>query len=116
MLETKIEELTKAINTLTEFLKGEDLKQVTTTEKAKPVKEVVKVDPVKEKARKEAIDMYCPTPTCEDLKETCLDIARSIPDGKTRVKELLKEYGAKKAADVKAEQREELIGKLKGMY
>jgi hypothetical protein len=94
----QIENLTSAINELHKFLKGEDIKN-----------EVVK-------AENPAIDVLEDfiqnTFTEIEVKNTCMRIARAIPDGRNKVKAVLAEYGAVKAAELKEESRKEFIAKI----
>ena len=47
-----------------------------------------------------------------EVKNTCMRIARAIPDGRNKVKAVLAEYGAVKAAELKEESRKEFIDKI----
>ena len=91
MLETKIEELTKAITTLTEFLQGQDLKreiaQIETSEK-----------------EPEQVKINSKTYTHDDLKALCLSKSREDVANKPKLKSLLKEFGAAKVLDVKSKE------------
>lgn len=91
MLENKIEELTKAIIVLTEFLQGKDLKE-----------EIKALEEIDTKAEL----------THDDLKEACLTSARADLANKNKIKALLKEYGATKAVDVCVSKLEEVINRI----
>ena len=100
-LENQIEKLTTALVELHKFLKGEDLK-----------KEVVEAvnpafDPVE--------DFIQNSFTETEVKNTCMRIARGIPDGRNKVKAVLAKYGAVKAADLKEEHRKAFIDTIKGL-
>ena len=99
----QIENLTSAINELHKFLKGEDIKN-----EVKPV-EVVEVE---NPAIDVVEDFIQNTFTEIEVKNTCMRIARSIPDGRNKVKAVLSEYGAVKAAELKEESRKEFIAKI----
>tara|TARA_R110000765_G_scaffold383352_1_gene474652 strand:- start:657 stop:977 length:321 start_codon:yes stop_codon:yes gene_type:complete len=100
-LEHQIEKLTTALVELHEFLKGEDLKN-----------EVVEaVNPAFD-----AVDDFIQNSFTEtEVKNTCMRIARGIPDGRNKVKAVLAKYGAVKAADLKEEHRKEFIDTIKGL-
>lgn len=104
-IESKIENLTKAIEALTVVLlaPGAKVSDTTPTEtkKVKTEPEVVETKTAK------------PGPTHADLKAACLKVAR---DGKKdQVKALLAEYGAAKAVDVAVELLEEVITKIEAL-
>ena len=92
----QIENLTSAISELHKFLKGEDIKN--------EVVENPAIDVVE--------DFIQNTFTEIEVKNTCMRIARSIPDGRNKVKAVLSEYGAVKAAELKEEYRKEFIDKI----
>tara|TARA_R110002153_G_scaffold101527_1_gene237715 strand:+ start:1295 stop:1615 length:321 start_codon:yes stop_codon:yes gene_type:complete len=100
-LENQIEKLTTALVELHEFLKGEDLKN-----------EVVEaVNPAFD-----TVDDFIQNSFTEtEVKNTCMRIARGIPDGRNKVKAVLAKYGAVKAADLKEEHRKEFINTIKGL-
>ena len=100
-LEHQIEKLTTALVELHEFLKGEDLKN-----------EVVEaVNPAFD-----AVDDFIQNSFTEtEVKNTCMRIARGIPDGRNKVKAVLAKYGAVKAADLKEEHRKAFIDTIKGL-
>ena len=93
---SQIENLTSAISELHKFLKGEDIKN--------EVVENPAIDVVE--------DFIQNTFTEIEVKNTCMRIARSIPDGRNKVKAVLAEYGAVKAAELKEESRKEFIDKI----
>ena len=98
----QIENLTTAINELHKFLKGEDIKNgdpVEVVEVENPAIDVVE-------------DFIQNTFTEIEVKNTCMRIARAIPDGRNKVKAVLAEYGAVKAAELKEESRKEFIAKI----
>ena len=95
----QIENLTSAINELHKFLKGEDIKNGDPVEVENPAIDVVE-------------DFIQNTFTEIEVKNTCMRIARSIPDGRNKVKAVLAEYGAVKAAELKEESRKEFIAKI----
>ena len=99
----QIENLTSAISELHKFLKGEDIKN-----EVKPV-EVVEVE---NPAIDVVEDFIQNTFTEIEVKNTCMRIARAIPDGRNKVKAVLAEYGAVKAAELKEEYRKEFIAKI----
>ena len=102
-LENQIEKLTTALVELHEFLKGEDLKN--------EVKVVEAVNPAFD-----AVDDFIQNSFTEtEVKNTCMRIARGIPDGRNKVKAVLAKYGAVKAADLKEEHRKEFINTIKGL-
>ena len=94
----QIENLTSAISELHKFLKGEDIKNEV-VEVENPAIDVVE-------------DFIQNTFTEIEVKNTCMRIARSIPDGRNKVKAVLAEYGAVKAAELKEESRKEFIAKI----
>lgn len=94
----QIENLTSAISELHKFLKGEDIKN-----------EVVEF----ENAAIDVVEDFIQNTFTEiEVKNTCMRIARSIPDGRNKVKAVLSEYGAVKAAELKEESRKEFIAKI----
>ena len=96
----QIENLTSAINELHKFLKGEDIKnEVKPVEVENPAIDVVE-------------DFIQNTFTETEVKNTCMRIARGIPDGRNKVKAVLAEYSATKAAELKEESRKEFIDKI----
>ena len=97
----QIENLTSAISELHKFLKGEDIKN-----------EVVEVVEVENPAIDVVEDFIQNTFTEIEVKNTCMRIARAIPDGRNKVKAVLAEYGAVKAAELKEESRKEFIDKI----
>mgnify|MGYP003655633526 FL=1 len=100
-LENQIEKLTTALVELHEFLKGEDLKNEV-VEAVNPA-----IDPVE--------DFIQNSFTETEVKNTCMRIARGIPDGRNKVKAVLAKYGAVKAADLKEEHRKAFIDTIKGL-
>ena len=100
-LENKIEKLTTALVELNDFLKGEDLKNEV-VEAVNPAFDAVE-------------DFIQNSFTETEVKNTCMRIARGIPDGRNKVKAVLAEYGAVKAADLKEEHRKEFINTIKGL-
>ena len=94
----QIENLTSAISELHKFLKGEDIKNEV-VEVENPAIDVVE-------------DFIQNTFTETEVKNTCMRIARGIPDGRNKVKTVLAEYGATKAAELKEESRKEFIDKI----
>ena len=101
-LENKIEKLTAALVELHQFLKGEDLKNGDPVEVENPA-----FDPVD--------DFIQNSFTETEVKNTCMRIARGIPDGRNKVKAVLAKYGAVKAADLKEEHRKAFIDTIKGL-
>ncbi|AZU97906.1 coil containing protein [Vibrio phage LP.1] len=102
-LERKIEELTKAVTLLTQALGAGSPGLV--------VQDSAQVDEV---AAKEAeIQKSEPTATHDDLKQTCLKVARA--GKKAEVKEVLNQYGAVKAVDVPLDSIVECIDKLEAL-
>ena len=95
---SQIENLTSAISELHKFLKGEDIKNEV-VEVENPAIDVVE-------------DFIQNTFTEIEVKNTCMRIARAIPDGRNKVKAVLAEYGAVKAAELKEEFRKEFIAKI----
>ena len=102
-LENQIEKLTTALVELHEFLKGEDLKKETVINEA--------VNPAFDAVE----DFIQNTFTETEVKNTCMRIARGIPDGRNKVKAVLAKYGAVKAADLKEEHRKAFIDTIKGL-
>jgi len=100
-LENKIEKLTTALVELHDFLKGEDLKNEV-VEAVNPAFDAVE-------------DFIQNTFTETEVKNTCMRIARGIPDGRNKVKAVLAKYGAVKAADLKEEHRKKFIDTIKGL-
>ena len=105
-LENQIKKLTIALVGLHDFLTGEDLK------KEAAINEVVEdsnpaFDPFD--------DFIQNSFTETEVKNTCMRIARGIPDGRNKVKAVLAKYGAVKAADLKEEHRKEFINTIKGL-
>ena len=110
-LENQIEKLTTALVELHEFLKGEDLKKEAVINEA-VINEVVEaVNPAVD-----AVDDFIQNTFTEtEVKNTCMRIARGIPDGRNKVKAVLAKYGAVKAADLKEEHRKAFIDTIKGL-
>ena len=108
-LENKIEKLTIALVGLHDFLTGEDLKKEAAINKAIDAVEDLNpaFDPVD--------DFIQNSFTETEVKNTCMRIARGIPDGRNKVKAVLAKYGAVKAADLKEEHRKEFINTIKGL-
>ena len=100
-LENQIEKLTTALVELHEFLKGEDLKNEV-VEAVNPAFDAVE-------------DFIQNSFTETEVKNTCMRIARGIPDGRNKVKAVLAKYGAVKAADLKEEHRKAFINTIKGL-
>ena len=108
-IESKIENLTKAIEALTVVLlaPGAKASDATPTETKK-----VKTEPEPEPEVVETKTAK-PEPTHADLKAACLKVARD--DKKDQVKALLADYGAAKAVDVAVELLEEVITKIEAL-
>ena len=107
-LENQIEKLTTALVELHEFLKGEDLKKEAVINE---VKVVEAVNPAFDAVEDFIQNSFTET----EVKNTCMRIARGIPDGRNKVKAVLAKYGAVKAADLKEEHRKEFINTIKGL-
>lgn len=68
--------------------------------------------PVVKKATKKKAEPEPTQYTHDDLKAACLACVRDDVSNKSKLKALLAEYGANKAADVAADKLEEIIGKI----
>lgn len=116
-LETKIEELTRAINLLRETIlmdvrgelsPNEPLSSVEEPEKSSPVEELDLSDTTNSGEQVEVMDF-------DSFKAKCLDFARDPKVGKVKVKDVLKEFGAAKASDVADSDRAKVIGTLEAL-
>lgn len=67
---------------------------------------------VGKKATKKKVEPAPTQYTHDDLKAACLACVRDDVGNKSKLKALLSEYGANKAADVAADKLEEIIGKI----
>jgi hypothetical protein len=129
MLETKIEELTKAIDRLTEVIIA-DIKQdipsvndVVTglIETAKSVEQPTEhvAESVETKKDPEWVEENDDAPfeviDFDQFKSQCLVYARKPEIGKTKVKDVLTSFGAAKASDVPEEKRQEVLKVLEGL-
>lgn len=107
-LETKIEELTQAINLLRETILM-DVRGELSPSDPNPTIEQKTLTPVEDlnlpKDKPEQIDF-------DDFKAKCLDFARDPKVGKIKVKEVLKDFGAAKASDVAEDDRAKVIKAL----
>ena len=66
--------------------------------------------PVKKEVTPVAVEYA--KPTHDDLKQACLTSARADSENRAKLKALLKEYGAVKAADVAEEKLAEVIARI----
>ena len=103
MLELEIKNLTVAITELTSFLKAADLTQQSSPEQPSQVVEIVQAEKPSVETKEYTHDM---------LKAACLASSRESADNKPKLKALLKEYGANKAADVPVGKLEEIVTKI----
>lgn len=102
MLETKIDQLTKAVEQLTRAILERDINELaknliaqgaTVEELAQPEPTQTKVEPQPEPEQQSAL-------THSDLQDLILSKVRTKPELKNKVKELLAELGAKKVSDL----------------
>ena len=101
MLELEIKNLTAAITELTSFLKAADLAQQVPPEQPSQAVDVAQIEKPSVETKEYTHDM---------LKAACLASSRESADNKPKLKALLKEYGANKAADVLEHDLAKLIG------
>jgi len=95
-LESKIEALTHALNALNVTL--------TTTQLPLPLEQPPEIA---EEAPKESLQI-----TEKELKAKCLEVAKTIKDGKNKVKDLLRCFGVTKVSEVFDEDRNTVFEKL----
>ena len=118
-LENKIEELTKAVNLLTQAILERDISELADNIAAptKPIEpEVIKAEVAetkkavkdKPKSKKESNDKV----TAEDVQAVCLKLVRDDGSKKAAIVALLSEYGAKTVGQVPVEKLAELKTKL----
>lgn len=121
-LENKIEELTKAVNLLTQAILERDISELADNIAAptKPIEpEVIKAEVAetkkavkdKPKAKKESNDKV----TAEDVQAVCMALVRKDTAKKAPIVALLNEYGAKTVGQVPAEKLAELKTKLEAL-
>ena len=107
-LETKIAELTKAVEALTQVILN-DVKTDIQAEAEKVISQAKEVE----------VEQITPTTdtsaTTDDIKALCLKIARTVDNGKDKAKEVLKSVGAVKATDVKGGDIPTVITKLEAL-
>ena len=108
MLETKIEELTKAINTLIQTMQVVQPKGETPTPKVedKPVEEAPAQEPQAD------AEEYTP----EALQALALRASRADKANKDKIKDIMKGYGATLMKDVPKDKLPELADAIKAMF
>lgn len=121
-LETKIEQLTAAVNLLTQAILERDISELADNIAAptKPIEpEVIKAEVAetkkavkdKPKAKKESNDKV----TAEDVQAVCMALVRTDTGKKAAIVQLLNDYGAKTVGQVPAEKLAELKAKLEAL-
>lgn len=124
MLETKIEELTKAIERLTEVILADvkaDIPQL--QEMTEQVAEVAKEVEQPAKPAETTTDTDknpdwvddVPFVDFEEFKSQCLSYARNPKVGKFKVKDTLLSFGAAKASEIDEDKRTLVLETLKGL-
>lgn len=108
MLETKIEELTKAINTLIQTMQAVQHPGETPTPKVqdKPVEETSAQEPQAD------AEEYTP----EALQALALRASRADKANKDKIKDIMKGYGATLMKDVPKDKLPELADAIKAMF
>ena len=117
-LENKIEVLTDAVNLLTAALLEQKAKVKATekvesieTPKAKKTEKTEKTEKVEKVEKVESDDDPI---SHDDIKMFCLELSRTKENGRDIAKNILKEFGAIKAADVKEKDLNSVAIKLNG--
>jgi hypothetical protein len=111
-LESKVEELTTAVTGLTALLRemyaaGQGAPTAAPAaapaKPAKPTKPKPEaVEPAPKDAEPEApAETAAPAITLADLQKQLIEVIRTVPEGRSKVDELLAPYGVKKTADLK---------------
>tara|TARA_R110002167_G_scaffold304041_1_gene508307 strand:+ start:84 stop:443 length:360 start_codon:yes stop_codon:yes gene_type:complete len=105
MLETKIEELTKAIEALTLVMQSatNDIKTDVKAILEQTIEPVIAVEPAQVLAHNDVHLAILKTLNYKDLRNTILQANRIKSENKVLIKEMLTKYGATKVSDV-AEQ------------
>lgn len=120
-LEAKIEELTKAVNTLTETILKSDIGALlkeqaanidSAVEQTKSTKAKKKAEPQPE-PKDEPTDND--TPTVDEIKSLCMSIVRADKTKKQAILSALGEYGAKTVDKVPTNKLAELKAKLEAL-
>lgn len=108
MLETKIEELTKAIRTLIETMQGvqSQAEAVVAKVEDKPVEEAPAQEPQAE------TEEYTP----EALQALALRASRADKANKDKIKDIMKGYGATLMKDVPKDKLPELADAIRAMF
>lgn len=91
-----------AIVELTNFLKGEDIKQATSETVVEQIKESNEEKP-KTKRRPRAKKAEVVEVTHDSLKASLMALSKADPDNRKKIKELLANYNAKKVTDLKSD-------------
>ena len=130
MLETKIEKLTKAIETLTAAIEAQndvslpgnqaeqsknDVSLTGNEGFIKEIGEVQKQQDITPASKCIKVRTAPSTTTHEEVKDLCLKISRSDRTKKPAIKALIAEYGATVVTQVAAESLGELKAKLEGL-
>lgn len=125
MLETKIEELTKAIERLTEVILADvkaDIPQLQemneqVAEVAKEVEQPAKPAETSTTTTDKNPDWVDDVPFVEfeEFKSQCLSYARNPKVGKFKVKDTLLSFGAAKASEIDEDKRALVLETLKGL-
>lgn len=113
-LENEIKELRASITTLIEVIAN--MQTAAPAVEVVPVKKNVSVETVTEQessTKSKVVD--APVKTHEDLKATCLKVARAVAGNKEKVKAILATYDAVKATDVPADKIGEAIEKIEAL-
>ena len=122
-LENKIEVLTDAVNLLTAALleqkakvkATEKVESIETPKAEKPKKtEKTKTSKTSKTEKPEKVESDDDPISHDDIKMFCLELSRAKENGRDIAKNILKEFGAIKAADVKEEDLNDVAVKLNG--
>ncbi|AUR82039.1 coil containing protein [Vibrio phage 1.017.O._10N.286.55.C11] len=114
-LENEIKELRASIITLTEVIANMQ-NAATTVEVGKAEKKKKSVETVTEQeSSTKSKTVVATAKTHEDLKATCLKVARAADGNKAKVKAVLADYYAVKASDVPSDKIAEVIEKVEAI-
>ena len=118
-LENKIEELTKAIEELTNVVKAQLVTNMATFNEVKAQQDKSKAEKVKVEDKPEPVDQDHVIPfdavTREDLQTICSEIVRSDRAKKDAIREALAEYDAKTLTQVPDDKLAELKAALEAL-
>lgn len=122
MLETKIEELTKAVERLTVAILERDINEIAKSLIAQnvDVKALVEAPAKAVEAKAEKVEQVTPEPeqtqvTYTDVQDAVLAKVRDVSGAKPKVKELLKSYNAMKVNDLAESALTEFLDKVNAL-